>query len=478
MRAGRRLVVVAALVVAGTGAAFLLRSGPDGADGPRAVPVPSVGAITDTALAARIDALAHAAETSPRDANAWARLAMTYHVHELLPLAETCYARALALDPSQVRWRWFRAGTLETADRLEEALAEAARVRREASGYAPVPATVAQWLLARGRLDEALESARTATDTDPNDPGCWIVTALVYHERGDFPRGETAARRALRLPIASRSQEAYAHFVLGRCLAALGRTDEAKRELARGRSGDGRYPIVDRWKRELNDHVVAFTTLLAAAHGDLMSGGGAELVPVYADLHRRDPGHAQVSGELALALRRAGRLDESVGVLDDGLARHREQPWLLLQLALTKEAQGDTAEALRLLERGVASGSEQGELHEEMGMLLLRLGRRDEAVRSFERAVEVEPDRSWSLIHAGVAKLEAGDVVAAAGYFERCEALDPGNADVYAGLAVVAARKHDFAGADRLLDIAHRLEARATVLMQAAADEIESARRR
>ena len=89
------LLLVAACVC------LLSATGCDGA-GPRP-PVPAAGVVTDAALDARIKELVGEVDASPRDAQRWARLAMTYHVHELLAEAD-----ALVAGTSDVLARFYQ----------------------------------------------------------------------------------------------------------------------------------------------------------------------------------------------------------------------------------------------------------------------------------------------------------------------------------------------------------------------------------
>jgi tetratricopeptide (TPR) repeat protein len=439
-------------------------------------PTPAAGSLNDPPLEKRIRDHADAVARAPSDPVAWARLAMTYHVHEIFAEALTCYDRAIALDPAQVRWIWFRACVLEALDRFDEAVAGAKQVFALAPDYAPARATLARWYLGRGMLDEALEHAAAATDADPSDAGAWLVLAMVRQGRGDWAEGEAAARRALRLPFARSVQSAYAHYVLGRCLQGLGRLEEAKVEIARGRDGDGRFPVTDRWQRDLSEFQIGFRLLVSICHAEMLAGSYETVLPHLQDLRRREPDHLQVLTDLGLVLRELKRYRESEEVLRYGVSIHPAQPVIRAQYALTLEAMGDVDGALRQIDEAVARNPTTGELFETRGMIRMRQGRWDDAVAEFEKSFSVEPDRSWVLVHAGVANLEAGRPDEAERYFQRCREADPGNADVYAGLAIVAARRGRLGDAGRLLDESQRLVPKPTLLQGAALTEIEKAR--
>lgn len=465
-------VHVAALVIAAAGFGAGLWSLRDRFASVASPPPISAEAAGDAGLAAALRELDAAVRAEPRSAAPWARLGMTYQVHEMPAEAETCYAQAARLDPTVPQMRWFRALALESLGRFDEAMDEARAVFERAPDYAPARAVAARWMLARGRAEEAAALADAATAAAPGDCGAWIVAAEVRLDRGDAAGAEQAARRALACEFVQPQQQAFAHYVLGRTLQAQGRADAARPHLARVRDGDARAALADPWTWELGAYRASFRSLLYAAHEALGAGDHGTALALLAELSRRDPDHLQVAIDRGRALRETGETDASLEAIDLGLRARPGEPALLIERALTLERMGDDEGALRELSAVLAKDARNAAALETRGSVHMRRERTDAAVRDFEAAFRAQPERAWVLVHAGVALLEADDVESAAEEFRRAVDADPGLADGWAGLAVVAARRGDRAAAAKHLALAESLDARPSAVVEEARDAL------
>lgn len=436
-------------------------------------PTLAPGTVDDALLAKTLEFHATAVRRAPGDSLAWVRLAMAYHVHEFYAEAERCYDAALRLDPSQDRWRWLRAHTLEAGNRFDDALAEARTVLKAHPQFAAAYAVVARWHLAREKFDEALDFATRGTEADAEVAGAWIVLAQVQQARGDHAAAEVSARRALSLKFEFPEQESFAHYIRGLALEALGRTEEAMREKDRGRDGSAAAAVIDPWQFDLAALRVGFRSLVYAGHAALQAGNHEAAVTILEGLRARDPDHQQVAIDLGRAYRETGRFDEALDVLRHGIAKHPKEPALYVEVARVRRDQGDEAGALDAYRAAIATGGAPGDALEDRGFLHMQRGRTKEAVADFEDVLKSDPRRTWVLVHAGVALLESGDPEGAGRYFRRCAETSPGNADAYAGLAIVAHRAGDREAALRWLGVGRGLESKATRLIEIARDEIE-----
>src|SRR5262249_56572895 len=106
-----RLVLLLAIVagIAVTCWLVLRRPGPE----PPEVELSGVDpAIAAAVREARADVIAQ-----PHSAAAWGRLGQVYRAHDFVEAANTCFARAEALDPNEPRWPYLQGATIAITDR-------------------------------------------------------------------------------------------------------------------------------------------------------------------------------------------------------------------------------------------------------------------------------------------------------------------------------------------------------------------------
>ena len=140
--------------------------------------------------------------------------------------------------------------------------------------------------------------------------------------------------------------------------------------------------------------------------------------------------------DLGNALKRAGRLDEALGVhrrVADALA---ESPEAQSTLGSTLREAGRLDEAVRVQRQAVALRPNDAELRFNLGNALLLDGRFNEAAEALSRAVELCPDHSRAWANRGVALKETGALTQAIASFERALASDGRNADARWNLSI------------------------------------------
>jgi len=233
--------------------------------------------------------------------------------------------------------------------------------------------------LAEGRSAAAEALYAEAARLDPTDERPPYNLGNLLAERGDFPAAIARYRDALRLAPDSID----VHNNLGVALARAGRPDEAEAEFA----------ATLRLAPEDRD---AHTNLgeLAAERGDW----GAAATH-YAIALRSQPDSPGTIEALATALSAAGRVDEAIRVLRDGIAHTPDAAKLAGALAwilsTTPEAtRRNGAEAVRLAERASAlTGSKDPDLLDTLAAAYAETGRFDAAVATARRALAAtEPD--------------------------------------------------------------------------------------
>ncbi|HEU5450341.1 MAG TPA: tetratricopeptide repeat protein [Terriglobales bacterium] len=182
-------------------------------------------------------------------------------------LATAAARKALQLDPNlgeahlilgdlaQKQWRW------------AEAEAEYRRALELNPNDADAYASLAQWLLCHGRIDEALASAERSRDLDrTGDPGLEIVWILFNDRRYDD------AIREVNSVLQVRPRDAYALWQLGFALIMKGEPERAIPVLEQAATVSGRSPgMID---------------LLAAAYA--RAGRRAEALRILDELKARE----------------------------------------------------------------------------------------------------------------------------------------------------------------------------------------------
>jgi Tfp pilus assembly protein PilF len=94
----------------------------------------------------------------------------------------------------------------------------------------------------------------------------------------------------------------------------------------------------------------------------------------------------------AVALQRAGRLNEAESIYAAVLAVEPDQCDSLHNLSLIRRHQGRLSEALSLLLRARETNPHSAQIHDALGNTLLRLNRPEEAIACYRRAIELKPD--------------------------------------------------------------------------------------
>jgi Flp pilus assembly protein TadD len=170
-------------------------------------------------------------------------------------------------------------------------------------------------------------------------------------------------------------------------------------------------------------------------------GAGAATRDPELDRARLRAVHAALtSGDIATA----GKLAEDA--LGDGI----DHPMVLNLVAGRREEDGRLDEALALLRRALAAAPEAIGVMNAIGLLLDRLGRFEEAVAAYGEALAKAPDFAPALANRATALMVLARLNAARADYEAAAALDPANLIATNGLAALALRRGDPAGARRL----------------------------
>ncbi|WP_267243390.1 tetratricopeptide repeat protein [Streptomyces sp. PR69] len=142
---------------------------------------------------------------------------------------------------------------------------------------------------------------------------------------------------------------------------------------------------------------------------------------------------------LALVEVRAGRHDEALRLLDEGMARLDrelgigERTWhrvgLRYNRAQVNGMSGRFEDALADYAQIIDADSDFADHYFNRGSILRRLGRLEDAVADFGRALALEPPFPEAYYNRGDARLELGDAEGALADFDRTLELEPGHVE-------------------------------------------------
>jgi tetratricopeptide (TPR) repeat protein len=380
------------------------------------------------------DAAAHAA-----DGAAAGRLGMVLQAWEQWDAALAAYRRAQALAPRTFDW-WYLAGVVET--RVGRA-ADAARSFERAIALAPdyVPARLkraealfdAGDLAGSARAFDALTKeagAPAATAAPATVTTATTAAAAAAAPAAHYGLGRIRAAEGDQAGAIAQFQEACrlfpefgaAHYALALAYRALGRIDDAQREMALQQRYTNAWPGVE-------DPVAA------------------KIAPL------RDDARAHM--ERGIAAWKAGRLDEAIKEHEEAV---RLQPSLaqahanLIILYGHEKNAAATAAAESHYRTVVSLNSNLGEAHYNYGVLLMEAGasRQDEAIEAFKNAIAVNPHNAPAHNNLGLLMEMRQDVAGAEQEYRLAVQDDPTFrfARFNLGRALVALRKLDEAIAE------------------------------
>jgi len=224
--------------------------------------------------------------------------------------------------------------------------------------------------LEEGRSTEAVALLSRRLERRPDDGITHMNLAKALLATGDSARALAALEEAVRLL----PDNGLAHARLGLVLAGQGRLGEAAASTERAVELDRDNPSVR----------------LAAAKVSLRRGMYDDAIENYRAALELNPMELEASFGLALALERAGRLDEA-GVIFERIAAADPSPQRLVALAGTASATVDPEAAIGLLRVGTRLWPDDPELQLALGRLLAANRQSAEALACYQRALELQP---------------------------------------------------------------------------------------
>ena len=363
------------------------------AERPASPPPPTVALDHASAdLVALIDELLRSARTLPKSAEMRGRLGMAYEVNDFEEAAVAAYEQAEALDPRDFRWPYFRAMLLAEFGDSEAALGAVATAIAIDDGYVPAWLYRGIWLAGLDRHAEARDAFERAQALGAEANA---IAGIAQTLLGEGRAGEAAT---LLEPLSEELRHPHAYRLLGRAYQALGRQDDAKIALARGKNAT---PL--QWRDPLQEQkwplLASYGGRLVHAENLLRVGRFREAEEVLEPMRGAGPDDEAVLANLSLAYGRSGRTDLAFETLREG---YRGTPGHFrfhnVSASLYQE-QGDTANAIRHLEQSIERQPQQTWPYEHLGLLLMEEGNYDEALTAFDQALENGIDQPEQMLY-------------------------------------------------------------------------------
>ncbi|MYD98206.1 MAG: tetratricopeptide repeat protein [Gammaproteobacteria bacterium] len=368
----------------------LLPSGCAG-DDPNEPVVPSMEG-ADRDLMGLIDDLLAAVRAAPDSGDLRGRLAMAYDVNGFDPAAIATYRQAQSLDPSEFDWPYLRALLLAKRADFEDALAALDEALAIDADYAPAWLWRGAWLLEMSLYDEARAAYERATELEPKSPAAaGIAQSLLREER-------FAEAISILEPVADQIPHPHVQRMLGEAYRAVGRTQDARIAMARGRVG----------------HVIQWTDPRVARKAEYVGGFGRRLIrgqdlikanlphkalEIIKPLQAWKPDDEGLISNLSWAYKAAGETEKAVEVLEHGIEVHPKQFRFHLALADVYRDAGDDGRMKYHIDRALEGDPTNGWAHEQLARIAMQEQRYDDALASFDIALQHGIDNQVEVLY-------------------------------------------------------------------------------
>ena len=381
----------------------------------------------DADVGEHVEALVQSVRTVPTSGPLRGRLGMAYDVNGFRQEAIATYRQAQALDPTDFRWPYFAAQLIAEDGDYEQALELLDRALAVDSDYAAAWLWRGAWLQKSNQPREAMAAYRRIEPR--GDP-----YALFGRAQSLMAVGEVSEALEILEPLRATFDHPYVHRTLGEALRAVGRLDEARTAMARGR---GAEPLT--WRDERRDeryeHIRGHGSYMLAKE---LSAAG-QLTEAMAILQRLQNHHPEehcgrdeefflacnLMNSMSIAFDRSGRPSESLATLERGLGLNPDFAPFHLTVANLLRDERDLETALHHVDRAIALSPNSGYAHEQRGRLLFGLDRFEAAKAAFETAQQFEPGKRTTFFYLGLAEVELGTYAGAVGWFQRVAEIEP-----------------------------------------------------
>jgi len=335
----------------------------------------------------------------------------------------------------------------EVSRNFEENLRAIVQLAREAGAQVvlcTVPSNIREWVPNQSRFDDAL-----GFDDRQVVLGL-LKDATAALDGGDVEAALASSERAVGIAPG----HAEAHFVLGRCLDAVGRPAEARAAFTRARDLDAQPARASSELNEILREVAVDEGVvlldLDSVFADASPDGlvGFNLLEDY--VHPKPEGHRLIARELWRVIleqdrtgeaRDAGSAEFDLALERRGLARdqtaNESNPSWLFNIAVVLEKQGLDDQAIQKYRACLALDPKYFVAHFNLGRLLFRHGRYPMAASHYRMALDVQPDYVRAMVGLGESLRRIDRATEAERILQHAVTLDPSSPDARGSLGGV-----------------------------------------
>ena len=389
---------------------------------------------------------AHAsAKASPQDAAASARLGRILHAYKLLPPAISSYRRARLLDPADAELAYYLGiARLQSGDDAA-ALADLRETLRLMPDYQPARLRLAELLLKRGDLDEAIGLFDTVLAASPGTT--WALQGLGQAHAG---KGDTdPAIRYYEKAVAQYERFGPVHYALGLLYRDRGDSERARQHLERYRRHPKQTPPHDDpLLQALLVLDISPSTQIRRAQQRLRNGQTAEARKLLEQAIEGDPRSVQAHSELVRLYHQTGDFDRARQHYETAAALYPGAILAGLEYGNFLAERGKFDEAAVVFARVVEYHPAHADAHALLGQADEELGRTDKAAQHYQAALASDPTNRHANFLQGRYLLNSGQTDEARIYLDRAVASSDGDTALYlyqSALACHSASERDLA---------------------------------
>ena len=388
---------------------------------------------------AEFDAIAAKRPSREALADAYGRLAMTYHAQDLVGPAAVAYANAHALNPDDKRWPYLLGHLYNDSARVADAIKSFEEVVAKHPADAPTLLALGQIYLQTGAFDKA----RAMYERLQSQPGGQAAGLAGLGKVALATRNYPEAAARLEAALALMPQASKLRQPLARAYQGQGDKAKAEAELKLFRT-DGFEPTVDDPLADaLSDKVAASRVLLRRGQRDGKAGRFDLAEKAFRLAVAADPNDAEAIANLGISLANLGRLDEAQRRLEEALSKDDSIVAAHLSLGVVYDRRGRDADAIAQYAKAVAldPGNVAGLVYQADA--LMRTGHATQAVALYRSALAKSPGSGRMEMSLAMALVRSGDFKAARTVLEGAASAQPDNFAVANALARLLATAPD-----------------------------------
>jgi tetratricopeptide (TPR) repeat protein len=311
----------------------------------------------------------------------------------------------------------------------------------------------AQMLLNAGGRENAGKARDVLTDVvaaRATDPFALYLMSQAQRRAGDAQAAEATARRV----IAQNSRSPRGYFALAEALEERHQYQAIVDELApviarnRARTGDGAFdvslllPHLGFAYQELGDHEKAIATFEegrrlspkdpGAASYLIEANLAAKRYPAALEVARaavaEHPGDLRLTRLQAQVLRRSGKADQGITLLEAALKAHADEPFAYIALAQLYADVDRGEQAVKTLQMAQAKFPADNGIAFELGTVFDKQKKFSDAEAAFRQVLSREPENAAALNYLGYMLAERGERLdESVGYLKKALQIEPEN---------------------------------------------------